>query len=103
VKKIYARIKGSKEANDSPGFFTFPCDSRIPPISFTLGDNELFMEAGTVSLGPVSKGSDTCKGSIVYAETFGDATWIFGDSLLANFYTIFNYDKKQIGFATPTA
>jgi len=67
-----------------------------------LGDNELFLEPETLSLGPVKVGSDTCTGSIVYEEKFGDAAWVFGDSLLTNFYTIFDFEKKQIGFATPT-
>jgi aspergillopepsin I len=99
VKEIYARIQGSKEAKDNAGFFTFPCDARIPPISFTVGGNELFMEAETLK---IRSGSNTCTGSIVYEETFGNAAWIFGDSLLSNFYTIFDYGNKQIGFATPT-
>jgi len=101
VQAIYARIKGSKEAKDTPGFFTFPCASRIPPISVTFGENELFMEPETVNFGPISRGSDTCKGSIVYEEKFGNAAWILGNSFMANFYTIFDFDKKQIGFAKP--
>jgi cathepsin D len=99
VQKIYARIKGSEEKKNAPGFFTFPCSSKIPPISITLGDNELFMDPETVK---ISAGLGTCTGSIVYEETFGDAVWVLGDSWMANFYTIFDYGKKQIGFAPAT-
>jgi Eukaryotic aspartyl protease len=101
VKEIYARIEGSKEVKDTPGFFTFPCASRIPPISITFGEHELFMEPETVKFAPISRGSDTCKGSIVYEEKFGIPSWILGSSFMANFYTIFDFDKKRIGFATP--
>jgi Eukaryotic aspartyl protease len=100
VKKIYARIKGSKEATDTlgPGFFTFPCNSRIPPISITFGDNEIFMEPETLKFSPRAMGDTTCMGTIVYEETFGNGAWILGDSWMANFYTIFDYGKKQVGF-----
>jgi hypothetical protein len=101
VKAIYARIQGSKEAtNIGPGIFTFPCSSRIPPISITFGDNELFMDPETVKFGAM--GATTCIGTIAYEETFGDGAWILGDSWLANFYTIFDYDGKRVGFAEAT-
>lgn len=104
MKAIYGRIKGSEEATNivGPGFFTFPCSSKIPPISITLGNDELFMEPETVTYAHITPGSDTCIGSIVYEETFENGAWILGDSWIANFYTIFDYDNKKIGFAKPT-
>jgi len=104
VKAIYARIKGAEEATATlgAGFFTFPCASRIPPISITFGDSELFMEPETVKFGPINVGSNTCMGTITYVETFGNGAWILGDSWMSNFYTIFDYDNKQVGFAQAT-
>jgi Eukaryotic aspartyl protease len=105
VKEFYAQIPGAEDArfNIGKGFYTFPCSATIPPISFNIGGKDLPMSPSTLIFGPVTEGSTTCVGSIVGNLAFGDFGndfWVIGTSFMRNYYTIFDYDHKRVGFAT---
>ena len=56
------------------------------------------MPASSLNFGPSSPDPSKCVGSIVANSQLGDI-WIFGDNLMENTYTIFDYDNNQVGFA----
>ena len=97
MKAFYDKIPGSKSVGD--GLYTFPCFGEIPPISFTIGKKDLTMSSSTLVVGPVEAGSDICVGSITVDVDFGRSSWILGDSWMRNYYTIFDHDNGQVGFA----
>jgi hypothetical protein len=108
VKEVYAQIPGSQDASSTlgPGFYTFPCSATIPSISFTFADSSgdtktIGMDPVDFNFGPVSSGSDTCVGTIVYypGENSPPYFWFLGDSYLRNTYTIFDYGQNAVGFA----
>lgn len=101
VSAFYAQIPGSQDASSTvgAGFYTFPCDSTLPSVAFTIGGKSLDMSA-SLNFGPVSDGSSDCVGSIVADSSIGSEFWILGDAFMRNFYTIFDYGKSRVGFAT---
>jgi hypothetical protein len=55
-----------------------------------------------------TRGQDTCVSALRTlgtgaGEPTGAPQWILGSPLLANFYTIFDYGRKRVGFAQPVA
>jgi cathepsin D len=101
VSDIYAKIPGAQNASFTigQGFYTFPCNSTLPDISFTIGGQD-FPMTQSLTFGQASSGSTECVGSIVAFDPTGTQFWVLGDIFMTNFYTVFDVGQSRIGFAT---
>jgi len=96
VRKI-ARLVGAS-ANWLTGQYTIPCDkvAGLPDLEFHVNGKawpvpgkELVIEAaGTCLFG-------------MMAMDLNPPKWILGDVFMRQYYTIFDYGQKQVGFAVP--
>jgi hypothetical protein len=101
VAAFYQQIPGAQDASSTAGagFYTFPCSSTLPAVSFTIGGKD-FPMTQSLNFGQVSQGSTDCIGSIVADASIGSQFWILGDAFMTNYYTVFDVGNSQVGFAT---
>ena len=54
-----------------------------------------------MNLGPVSDGSATCVGGMIYADSWGvdSNSWVVGGPFLKNVYSVFRFQPPSVGFA----
>jgi hypothetical protein len=85
VAAFYAKIPGSANASDTvgAGFYTFPCDSTLPAVSFTLGGQDIPF-TNTLNFGPVSSGSSDCVGGLVADDSIGSRKWFVQPQTISN-------------------
>ncbi|KAG8986917.1 Type I transmembrane sorting receptor [Tulasnella sp. 427] len=100
AKKLYASIPGAKDASSilEAGLYTYPCSSSLGAITITFGSTKYAINPADFNLGPVSSGSSSCVGGIIGHDVVGGLA-IIGDEFLKNWYSVFNYDTKTVGFA----
>ncbi|KAG8945216.1 hypothetical protein FRC04_001122 [Tulasnella sp. 424] len=100
AKALYAKIPGAKTAHSSfgPGFYTYPCDCNLGPITLSFNGDKYAINPVDFNLGPISSGSSTCVAGIVGGDA-GDGIAIIGDEFMKNWYSVFDYDNRAVGFA----
>ncbi|KAJ7057931.1 acid protease [Mycena amicta] len=100
VEKVYANVPGSALYDSSNGFYSFPCNS-IPQVSFSWGGQHWSISTANFNLGTTPEDQSRCVGALAAQDLgLGDAVWLLGDSFMKNQYSVFDFDKKAVGFAT---
>jgi len=98
VKKLYAKVAGSKVYDSSQGLYSFPCDSP-PEISFSWGGKTWTISSDNINLGTTESGSSDCVSALGGQDLgLGDGVWLLGDTFMKNQYTVFDFDQG-VGFA----
>ncbi|KAJ7056923.1 acid protease [Mycena amicta] len=99
VKKVFAKISGSKVYDSSQGLYEYPCSAN-PEVSFNWGGEDWTITADNFNLGTVSSGSSQCVASLGALDLgFGSDVWLLGDAFMRNQYTVFDFDQSAVGFA----
>ncbi|CAO3618481.1 unnamed protein product [Cunninghamella blakesleeana] len=92
ARAFYSRIRGAKKISNT--HYAVPCN-RIPRV-FTI-------KPSSFSFGRVETkngvDSNLCYGGVVGSLQPGSNTWIVGGVFLSSVYSIFDADKRQIGFS----
>jgi hypothetical protein len=105
VAAFYAQIPGARAASSNlpPGFYTFPCKTDLPVISFTFGGRGFPMTPQSFNRGKISSSwwsGDICVGAIIKnIAIYDNRLWILGTPFMTNYYTVFDVRGSRIGFA----
>ncbi|KAJ7243582.1 acid protease [Mycena haematopus] len=99
VKKIFAKVSGSKLYDSTNGYYSFPC-ATPPKISFNWGGKDWVISADNINLGQTESGSKDCVSALAAQDLgLGDNVFLLGDSFMKNVYTVFDFDQTAVGFA----
>ncbi|KAF7334942.1 Acid protease [Mycena venus] len=99
IKKVYAKVPGSKLFDSENGLYSFPCNS-VPEISFNYGGNDWTISADNFNLGQTEEGSSDCVGALGVTDLgLGNSVLLLGDAFMKNTYTVFDFDQTAVGFA----
>ncbi|KAF7343255.1 Acid protease [Mycena venus] len=99
VKKIFAKVSGSKVFDSTNGYYSFPC-STPPKISFNWGGKDWTISSDNINLGQTKTGSKDCVASLAAQDLgLGDGVFLLGDAFMKNVYTVFDFDQEAVGFA----
>ncbi|KAJ6552242.1 acid protease [Mycena vulgaris] len=99
VKKLFAKVTGSKVYDATNGYYSYPCASP-PTISFNWGGKDWAISAANLNLGQTETGSKDCVASLAAQDLgLGTDVWLLGDAFMKNVYTVFDFDQEAVGFA----
>ncbi|KAF8189112.1 acid protease [Mycena galopus ATCC 62051] len=99
VKKIFAKVSGSKLFDSTNGYYSYPC-ATPPTISFNWGGEDWAISADNLNLGQTETGSSDCVSALAAQDLgLGDNVFLLGDSFMKNVYTVFDFDQEAVGFA----
>ncbi|KAK6534130.1 Type I transmembrane sorting receptor [Arthrobotrys megalospora] len=95
AKEYYAEVKGAK-LDVQQGGYTFPCDAHLPDITLAVGDKKATVSGSLINYAPIEEGSKTCFGGL---QGYDGNMYIYGDIFFKSFFSVFDYENKQFGFA----
>ncbi|KAF8869555.1 aspartic peptidase domain-containing protein [Infundibulicybe gibba] len=107
VSAIWSAVPGSQPVPNKPGFWAFPCATRVS-IKLSFGGELWPIDPVDMNLGrlPGSRLSSLCLGAIFdigmgkdTTRRLGDPSWIIGDTFLKNVYSVFRVTPPSVGFA----
>ncbi|KAK6509663.1 Type I transmembrane sorting receptor [Arthrobotrys musiformis] len=95
AKQYYATVKGSK-LDEEQGGYTIPCSSQLPDITISVGNKKATVPGSLINYAPIEDGSKTCFGGL---QGYDGNMYIYGDIFFKAFFSVFDYENKQFGFA----
>ncbi|KAJ7752532.1 acid protease [Mycena olivaceomarginata] len=99
VKKIFAKVAGSKVYDSTNGYYSYPC-ATPPTIAFSWGGASWAISADNLNLGQTETGSKDCVASLAAQDLgLGDGVFLLGDAFMKNVYTVFDFDQEAVGLA----
>ncbi|KAG8905957.1 Type I transmembrane sorting receptor [Tulasnella sp. 403] len=101
AKALYAKIPGAKDASSTlgAGFYTYPCSAKLGAIALKIGSQTYPLNPQDFNLGQATSGSSQCVGGIIGSDDTGANLAIVGDEFMKNWYSVFDYGNKRVGFA----
>jgi cathepsin D len=105
VNAIWAAVPGARPIPNMPGFFAFPCSTKIA-VTMSFGGKTWPINPADMSLGQIAPGSPSCLGGIFdlslgsnIVSGSGNPNWVVGDTFLKNVYSVYRSQPPSIGFA----
>ena len=94
VEMLQNAIGTKKQWN---GQYTIDCKKvpSLPPIDFVIGGKKFTLTGNEYIL----QVQGTCISGFQASDRSDDAPWILGDIFLSKYFSVYDYGKKQIGFA----
>ncbi|KDN44125.1 acid protease [Tilletiaria anomala UBC 951] len=101
---LYEQISGSKSLEETygeEGLYAFPCDSTVS-LTLSFGGVRYTMDGADFNAGAVDSKGEYCLGAVFGSSNGGSSTpaFIIGDAFLKSWFSVFDYDKKAVGFAS---
>ncbi|EPS35498.1 hypothetical protein H072_11083 [Dactylellina haptotyla CBS 200.50] len=95
AKEYYAQVHGAKLDNEQGGY-TFSCSASLPDITISIGDKKATVPGSWMNYAPITDGSSTCFGGL---QGYDGDMFIYGDIFFKAFFSVFDYENQQFGFA----
>jgi hypothetical protein len=110
LNKIHALISPKIQLIDPAGAYGLPCSEIAninATISFEMGGGIFTIPSQELSVGPyarkprtgIYRGQDGICQTLFNADSLGAPFWIIGGSLMKYYYTVWDMDKPQMGWA----
>ncbi|KAF8998527.1 aspartic peptidase domain-containing protein [Cyathus striatus] len=100
VSQIFQQIPGSQAGGGSfSGFYLFPCNTTVD-VSLNFGSKSWSISPADFNIGTYC--CDLCVGAFFDVDSGQSSrmpSWIVGDTLLKNVYSVFRYSPPSVGFA----
>ncbi|KAF3229610.1 Type I transmembrane sorting receptor [Orbilia oligospora] len=96
AKEYYATVKGSK-LDEQQGGYTIPCNAQLPDITIAVGSKKATVPGSLINYAPIEEGSKTCFGGI---QGYDGNMYIYGDIFFKAFFSVFDYENEEFGFAS---
>jgi len=97
VAALYRRLDGTLLEHAGLGYYSLPCKS-FPTLGLTFGGRTFKIPPEVFRMIPVEKGSPDCFGSII-GQRSPVEFWNIGLVFLQGVYSVFDYNRLQVGFA----
>lgn len=108
ASEIYGQIPNAQPissgsslgSSSSSGQYAIPCDSNVE-VTMTFGGKAYSINTADMKNGAVDSRGEYCLGGILGASLGASApAFIVGDVFLKNVFSVYDYEKKAVGFAS---